>query len=138
MGQFIKGNSSSLLQCVTTYLCIRFDYYGSFGFGALCFALGFLYVLLKLKEAKKEPENRDEQSKELIKKNKLMSLENLRNSFKVIVKKRKGSLRHIVILLIGCFMVRSYTLMNLHVPVRDARLYKNGLPLHTEEVHLDR
>ena len=59
---------------------LRFSYYGNFGFGLLAFVLGFLLALLQLKEPKKEKSNNGPGEGG---ENKLVSLENLTNSFKV-------------------------------------------------------
>ena len=79
----------------------RFDYYGSFGAGAICNALGFFYVLFVFKETKKqEPEDKGQEAS-------ILSLKNLSNSFKVLTKERSEGLRHVVILLVVCSLVRS-------------------------------
>ena len=59
---------------------LRFSYYGNFGFGLLAFVLGFLLALCQLKEPKKEKSNNGPGEGG---ENKLVSLENLTNSFKV-------------------------------------------------------
>lgn len=89
----------------------RFSYYGNFGFGLLAFSLGFLLALFQLKEPQKEKSDAGPGEGES---KKLVSLENLTNSFKVLVKRRSGSLRHIVILLVAAFMcgMLGYTRMD--------------------------
>ena len=59
---------------------LRFSYYGNFGFGLLAFSLGFLLALLQLKEPQKEKSDAGPGEGES---KKLVSLENLTNSFKV-------------------------------------------------------
>ena len=76
----------------------RFDYFGSFGMGLLCYILGLLLVLITFKETKKEGEAKGGRN--------MVSLSDLANSFMVLVKKREGGMRHIVILLIVAFTVR--------------------------------
>lgn len=86
----------------------RFSYYGNFGFALLAFAAGFLLAMFQLKETKKDQSKDEKEEKGLV------SLENLTNSFKVLVKRREGSLRHIVILLVAAFMcgMLGYTRMD--------------------------
>ena len=60
---------------------LRFSYYGNFGFGLLAFSLGFLLALFQLKEPKKEKSDGGPGEGE---NKKLVSLENLTNSFKVL------------------------------------------------------
>ena len=76
----------------------KFDYFGSFGGGAICFALGFCLVGLFFEEPKRKTENTEKK-----KTSDILSLTNLANSFGVLVKKRPRSMRHIVILLYVCF-----------------------------------
>ena len=80
----------------------KFDYFGSFAGGAVCFALGFCLVGLFFKEPKRQKENTEKEEKNS---SDICSLTNLTNSFGVLVKQRQGSLRHIVILLYVCFTV---------------------------------
>ena len=80
----------------------RFGYYGSFGCGAFCFASGFFFVLFFFKEPKKQAlpsESKDAEGRSAV------SLKNVANSFSVLVKKREGGMRHIVILTYACFAV---------------------------------
>ena len=86
----------------------KFDYFGSFGGGAICFALGFCLVGLFFKEPKIKRENKGEEKKEEASSS-ILSLSNLANSFGVLVKRRRGSLRHIVVLLYTCFTVGNLT-----------------------------
>ena len=83
----------------------KFDYFGSFGGGAICFALGFCLVGLFFKEPKIKRENKDKEGAS----SSILSLSNLANSFGVLVKQRRGSLRHIVVLLYTCFTVGNLT-----------------------------
>ena len=80
----------------------RFGYYGSFGCGAFCFASGFFFVLFFFKEPIKQAlpsESKDAEERSVV------SLKNVANSFSVLVKKREGGMRHIVILTYACFAV---------------------------------
>ena len=86
----------------------KFDYFGSFGGGAICFALGFCLVGLFFKEPKIKRENKGEEKKEEASSS-ILSLSNLANSFGVLVKRRRDSLRHIVVLLYTCFTVGNLT-----------------------------
>lgn len=79
----------------------RFDYFGSFGMGLLCYILGLLLVLITFKETKKEGEAKGGRN--------MVSLSDLANSFMVLVKKREGGMRHIVILLIVAFTCNGLT-----------------------------
>ena len=83
----------------------KFDYFGSFGGGAICFALGFCLVGLFFKEPKIKRGNKDKEEGS----SSILSLSNLANSFGVLVKRRRGSLRHIVVLLYACFTVGNLT-----------------------------
>merc|ERR550519_1389867 len=64
--------------------------------------------MFQLKETKKDQSKDEKEEKGLV------SLENLTNSFKVLVKRRSSSLRHIVILLVAAFMcgMLGYTRMD--------------------------
>ena len=80
----------------------RFGYYGSFGAGAIIFAVGFFFVLFFFKEPKKlapssESKNAGGRS--------VVSLKNVANSFSVLMKEREGGMRHIVVLTYACFAV---------------------------------
>ena len=78
----------------------RFSYYGSFGAGAMCYGLGFIIVYFWFKETEKaQLEKKDKRPN-------LFSIKNLANSFKVLLKKQSGGLRHIVILLVASFLVK--------------------------------
>ena len=80
----------------------RFGYYGSFGAGAIIFAFGFFFVLFFFREPKKlalSPESEDAGGRNVL------SLKNVANSFSVLVKKREGGMRHIVVLTYACFAV---------------------------------
>jgi len=83
----------------------RFDYYGSFGAGAICYALGFLIVLLTFKDPKKKNGEPTTETKG----RSVVSLQDLANSFKVLTKPREGGMRHIVVLLYACFTCGSLT-----------------------------
>jgi len=84
----------------------QFGYYGSFGCGAFCFVSGFFFVLFFFKEPKKQAppsESKDAGGRSAV------SLKNVANSFSVLVKKREGGMRHIVILTYACFAMGSLT-----------------------------
>lgn len=85
----------------------KFDYFGSFGGGAICFALGFCLVGLFFKEPKRREKEteKEEETEEEKEGSSILSLSNLANSFRVLVKRREGSMRHIVVLLYVCFTV---------------------------------
>ena len=78
----------------------RFDYYGSFGTGLVCYILGFFLVLFTFKEIKKEGAAKGGRN--------MVTFRDLGNSFMVLFKKREGGMRHIVILLIVAFTVRLF------------------------------
>ena len=125
-----------------TYQFSRFGYYGSFGAGAMCYGLGFIIVHFGFKETEKEQQEKKH------KRASLFSVKNLANSFKVLLKKRSGGLRHIVILLVASFLVKlvssflrlsSQIILVCHSVLElVVRYLWCGLPLRQEKVYRDR
>ena len=81
---------------------LRFGYYGSFTSGLLCSFTGFLVVLFFFKESKKPSTDEGNGAK-----TSLISLKNFSDSFKVLMKKRAGEVRQVVVLLVVCMLVGS-------------------------------
>ena len=92
---FLKGQHKSSL-----HFNLRFGYYGSFTSGLLCSLTGFMVVLFFFKETKKPSTDEGKSVK-----TSLISLKNFSDSFKVLMKKRAGHVRHVVVLLVGCMLV---------------------------------
>ena len=90
IGSFING-----------YIFASFGYYGSFGSALACYTLAFLIVLFTVKNIRigQQKEN----------KNGVFNMKNVLESFKVLTKKRAGSMRHIVIILVICFQLSSFS-----------------------------
>ena len=86
---------------VNGYIFASFGYYGSFGSALTCYTLAFGIVFFTVKNVKIYQEKET--------KNRVFDMKNDSESFKVLTKRRLGSMRHIVIILVVCFQIASFS-----------------------------
>ena len=93
---------------VNGYIFASLGYYGSFGSALTCYTLAFGIVFFKLQNIKIYQEKETN--------NPVFDMKNVSESFKVLTKRRPESMRHIVIILVVCFQISSFSWYGTYGP----------------------